>query len=83
MERFAFLTALSLSAFKRDFKQLFGDTPNHWLVQRRLTEAHFLTKKMIKKPTDIYQDLGFEDLSHFSYAFKKRFNVTPTELAQH
>ncbi len=82
MERFAFLTGRSLSAFKRDFKQLFGDTPNHWLVQRRLTEAHYLIEKMNKKPSGIYLDLGFEDLSHFSYAFKKHFGLTPTALAQ-
>jgi AraC-like DNA-binding protein len=82
INRFAFLTGRSLSAFKRDFKKLFGDTPNHWLVQRRLTEAHFLIQKMNKKPTEIYHDLGFEDLSHFSYAFKKHFNITPTELSQ-
>lgn len=82
IERFAFLTGRSLSAFKRDFKKLFGDTPNHWLMQRRLTEAHFLIQKMNKKPSEIYHDLGFEDLSHFSYAFKKHFKLTPTELAQ-
>jgi AraC family transcriptional regulator, exoenzyme S synthesis regulatory protein ExsA len=82
IQRFAFLTGRSLSAFKRDFKQLFGDTPNHWLVQRRLTEAHFLIQKMNKKPTEIYHDLGFEDLSHFSYVFKKHFKLTPTELSE-
>ena len=25
-------------------------------------------------------DLGFEDLSHFSFTFKKLFGLTPTEL---
>ena len=80
MERFAYLTGRSLSAFKRDFKDTFNDTPNHWLVQRRLQEAHFLLDKKNKKPSDIYLDLGFEDLSHFSYAFKKQFGLTPTAL---
>jgi AraC-like DNA-binding protein len=78
--RFAYLTGRSLSAFKRDFNQIFNDTPNHWLVQRRLQEAYFLIEKKNQKPSDIYLELGFETLSHFSFAFKKQFGLTPTEL---
>ena len=81
LERFAYLTGRSLSAFKRDFKQVFQDTPNHWLVNRRLQESHFLIDQRNKKPSEIYLDLGFEDLSHFSHAFRKRFGLTPTELS--
>lgn len=77
--RFAYLTGRSLSAFKRDFKNTFNDTPNHWLIQRRLKEAHFLINRKNKKPSEIYLELGFEDLSHFSFAFKKFFGHTPTE----
>ena len=62
MERFAFLTGPSLSAFKRDFKTIFNKTPNRWLVKRRLQEARFLIEKKKQKPADIYLDLGFEDL---------------------
>ena len=82
IERFAYLTGRSLSAFKRDFNRIFNDTPNHWLVKRRLQEAHFLIEKKNKRPVDIYLDLGFEDLSHFSFAFKKQFGLAPTQLAQ-
>jgi len=82
IERFAYLTGRSLSAFKRDFKTIFNDTPNHWLVQKRLQEAHFLIEKKHKKASEIYLDLGFEDLSHFSFAFKKLFGLRPTELAE-
>ena len=80
LQKLAYLTGRSLSAFKRDFKTIFHETPNRWLVQRRLQEAHFLIDKKNKKPSEIYLDLGFEDLSHFSYAFKKRFGLAPTEL---
>ncbi|MDR3678535.1 MAG: AraC family transcriptional regulator [Flavipsychrobacter sp.] len=81
IKRFAYLTGRSLSAFKRDFKQVFNDTPSHWLVQRRLQEAYFLIKKKNQKPAEIYLELGFETLSHFSYAFKKHFGMAPTELS--
>ena len=80
LERFAFLTGRSLSAFKRDFKQIFNETPNRWLVKKRLQQAYFLINNDRKKPNDIYVDLGFENLSHFSFAFKKRFGIPPNEL---
>ncbi len=81
IERFAYLTGRSLSAFKRDFKTIFHESPNHWLIQRRLKEAYILLEKENKKASEIYLDLGFEDLSHFSFAFKKQFGLRPTELA--
>jgi AraC-like DNA-binding protein len=62
---FAFLTDRSLSAFKRDFMTVFNETPNCWLVQKRLEEAHFLIENNNQKPSDIYLDLGFENFSHF------------------
>lgn len=80
-ERFAFLTGRSLSAFKRDFKTIFNETPNRWLTKRRLQEARFLVEQKKQRPTDIYLDLGFEDLSHFSFAFKKEFGVSASSLS--
>ncbi|WP_461452447.1 helix-turn-helix domain-containing protein [Mucilaginibacter sp.] len=82
VERFAYLTGRSLSAFKRDFKMIFNQTPNRWLIQKRLQEAYFLIGKKGEKASKIYLELGFEALSHFSYAFKKLFGLTPTELAE-
>ena len=78
--RFAFLTGRSISAFKRDFATTFQTTPGLWLVRRRLEEAYFLIDQKSQKPSDIYLDLGFESLSHFSVAFKKQFGRTPTDL---
>lgn len=81
IQRLAYMTGRSLSAFKRDFKEIFNQTPNRWLVQKRLQEAHFLIQQKNKKPIEIYLELGFEDLSHFSYAFKNQFGYSPTELS--
>lgn len=79
-QRFAWLTGRSISAFKRDFKTIFHQTPNRWLVQRRLQEAYVMIEREHQKAADIYLDLGFEDLSHFLFVFKKQFGLTPTEL---
>jgi len=49
-------------------------------MQKRLREAYFLMDRKGKKPSDIYIEVGFEDLSHFSFAFKKQFGFAPTRL---
>lgn len=79
LDRFAYLTGRSLAAFKRDFEKIFGTAPRKWLLEKRLQEAHYLLEKG-KKSSDIYLDLGFEDLSHFSYAFKKQYGLPPSRL---
>jgi len=80
LNRFAYLTGRSLATFKRDFEKLFNITPSRWLQQRRLQEAHYLIKEKGKTASDIYLDLGFEDLSHFSFAFKKQYGLAPTKI---
>ena len=80
LERFAYLTGRSLATFKRDFQKIFQTSPRNWLQQRRLQEAYFLITKKRQRPNDIYLDLGFEDLSHFSFAFRKQFGQAPSEL---
>lgn len=81
VEKFAQLTGRSLAGFKRDFRKTFHASPRQWLQEMRLTEARRLIEKKNMKSSDIYLDLGFESLSHFSRSFKKKFGKTPTELA--
>jgi len=78
VEKFAQLTGRSLAGFKRDFQKTFGIPPRQWLQEKRLVEARHLIEKKNRKPSAIYLDLGFESLSHFSHAFKKRFGKSPT-----
>lgn len=77
--RFAQLTGRSLAAFKRDFQQVFDSSPRQWLQEQRLAEARRLIQDKQLKPSAIYLDLGFESLSHFSHAFKKKFGKAPSE----
>lgn len=80
LEKFAYLTGRSLTTFKRDFKNSFNITPQKWLTQKRLDLAHYQLTEKHKKSIDVYLETGFENLSHFSYAFKKQFGKTPTEI---
>lgn len=80
MNRFAYLTGRSLATFKRDFERIFQSSPGKWLQQRRLQEAYYLIKEKGKAPSDVYLDLGFEDLSHFSFVFKKQYGAAPSKI---
>jgi AraC family transcriptional regulator, exoenzyme S synthesis regulatory protein ExsA len=81
LDRFAYLTGRSLATFKRDFQHHFQTSPRQWLQQKRLEQAHYLLTQEGKNANTIYLDVGFENLSHFSYAFKKRFGYAPSTLS--
>lgn len=80
LEKFATLTGRSISTFKRDFQAIFNETPNKWLIKKRLDLAHFLISKKHQKPTDIYFDVGFVNFSHFSRTFKSEFGMNPSAI---
>lgn len=80
LEKFSYLTGRSLTTFKRDFKKAFSSTPQRWLTQKRLELAHYRLTQSKLKPIDVCYEVGFENLSHFSFAFKKQFGYSPTQL---
>lgn len=80
ISEFARLSGRSLSTFKRDFKKVFDETPERWLLNKRLEEAKYLLKEMRMKPVEVYYTVGFENFSHFSDSFKKRFGVNASNI---
>lgn len=80
IDALARLTGRSRAGFKRDFEKIFQTTPGQWLKQKRLQEAYRLIKEQGAKPSTVYLDVGFENLSHFSYAFKQAFGVNPSAV---
>jgi AraC-like DNA-binding protein len=81
LEKLAFLTGRSLATFKRDFEKTFHCPPGRWLQEQRLKEAHYLISEKKLRPSDVYLEVGFESLSHFSHAFKKSYGTPPSEMA--
>ncbi|WP_420152907.1 helix-turn-helix domain-containing protein, partial [Siphonobacter sp.] len=73
-----YLSGRSLATFKRDFEKIFHLSPHRWLLNKRLQDAYFLIKEKGRKPSEVYLEVGFEDLSHFSFAFKKAFGQPPS-----
>lgn len=82
LRQFAKLTGRSLATFKRDFQRIFSVSPQRWLHQQRLSQAHFLIAQRQQPPARAYLEVGFENLSHFSTAFKQYFGYTASRLAQ-
>lgn len=80
VEEFAHYTGRSLSTFKKDFAEVFHNTPSRWIVKRRLEEAKCLMEKLGKKSADVYLEVGFKNLSHFSTAFKREFGISPSGI---
>ncbi len=80
MEDFAKLSYRSLSAFKRDFVQVYNTSPGKWLMSKRLDHAkHLLTIKGISVSNTAFES-GFESVSHFSRAFSKQFGFSPSSM---
>ncbi|OON67477.1 helix-turn-helix domain-containing protein [Hymenobacter sp. CRA2] len=79
---FSYLTGRSLTTFKRDFNKAFQLSPQRWLTQKRLALAHYQLAEKKRKPVELYLEVGFENLAHFSYAFKKHFGYPPTALVK-
>jgi AraC-like DNA-binding protein len=80
LSQFGYLSGRSLTSFKRDFEKIFNKAPGRWLLEKRLNEARILIENQGKKPNDVYLEVGFEDLSHFSFAFKKAFGASPKKI---
>lgn len=78
LEDFARLSYRSLSAFKRDFVQVYSTSPGKWLMEKRLYHARHLLTIAGKSVSDAAFESGFESISHFSRAFRKQFGSPPS-----
>jgi AraC-like DNA-binding protein len=71
---------VSLSTFKRHFAAEFGTSPKPWLLSRRLETAYFYLQLGQLPVSEISLLTGFEHFAHFSWAFKKHFGCTPSQV---
>ncbi len=81
LEEIAFLCNMSLSTFKRHFIKEYKTSPGKWLQEKRLQKAKETLEQDNLKPSDIYLDFGYHNLSNFSIAFKNKFGINPSEIS--
>ena len=79
LSEFASYSGRSLATFKRDFLKITELSPAKWLMTRRLDLAENLLKENKLSIKQISYSVGFKTPAHFSTAFKKRHEMTPSE----
>ena len=82
LEEIAFLCNMSLSTFKRHFTNEYNEPPGKWLQDKRLQKAKDLLQNGDLKASDIYLNIGYNNLSNFSVAFKNKFGFSPSQLSK-
>jgi len=81
LDELAFLANRSRSSFKRDFEKTYSISPQKYIRERKLETACSELAKG-KQASELYNAYGYENLSNFSTAFKKKFGVTPAAYRQ-
>lgn len=73
------LANMSLSKFKKLFKQVFRESPYQYHLTLKMNKAMELLTNKNHSVSDVGHILGYSNLSQFSKAFKKFHNVLPKE----
>lgn len=74
------ISGRSLSAFKREFSEKYGEPPAARIRAKRLEHAHFLLKNKLNTVDEVAEAVGFDSVSHFIKSFKEKFGKTPKQL---
>lgn len=78
LDTLATLCGLGRFYFLRQFKHTVGMTPHAWLLRLRLEQACTLLARGSATLTNVAQEVGFYDQSHFNRAFRHAYGVAPS-----
>lgn len=70
---------MSLSNFKKAFREELGQTPHRWFMARRLELAARLLISSDEQVKAVAHECGFTSPSHFIRLFHARYSLTPVE----
>jgi AraC-like DNA-binding protein len=79
VEELAFLSNTTRSTFKRRFASIYGTSPNKWFLEKRMQKAAQMLKGGNFSASEIYMELGYENLSSFIKSFKQIYGTTPKQ----
>lgn len=74
----AAVAQLSSFHFLRSFRDSLGSTPARYVMDRRLERAKYLLRVSTLTISEVGIGVGFEEVSHFSRAFRRCVGMTPS-----
>ena len=77
LEQLAEVAGLSVSSFKRVFKEVAGIPPHAYVLRKRIDRAQKLLRKGDRSVTDIAFECGFPSSQYFATVFKRVTGLTP------
>ncbi len=79
LDELAYLSGRSLSSFKREFQDIYGESPARWIREKRLSKAQQMLRSSSLSVADVAYSLGFENPTHFSRIFKQQYGYAPSQ----
>ncbi len=77
MQELARDIGLSQRQFDRKFRQIYGITPQNYLIKTRIQAACHALRQPGSKISDVALELGFYDQSAFTVQFRRNMGITP------
>ncbi len=72
------ICCLSISTFKRRFRDRYSASPHRWFLHLKLDIAEQILRQARPPMRDIATLCAFVNVSHFISTFRRRFRTTPT-----
>jgi AraC-like DNA-binding protein/quercetin dioxygenase-like cupin family protein len=82
LESLADQNHLSVTHFSRLFREHFGTSPMHYIIQQRMARAATLLSETSSPIKQIGNAVGYEDAYYFSRLFKRITGMTPSDYRQ-
>ena len=76
------LIGLNEYRLKTGFKELFGMPVHAYVIDKRLEMARLLLEQEKMRVTEAAQLVGYSELGQFAGKFRRKFGVSPSELAK-
>ena len=74
------MCCLSLSTFKRRFRERMSMSPHEWFVRQRMMLAYRIISEVDISTSELSKLCCFSNASHFITVFKRHFRTTPNRL---
>lgn len=79
LNEFAALCHMSLSTFKRKFKEVYDESPAKYFSKMKMKKAAALLMNKEIRVSDVAYDLGYDSMTSFNRAFKDQMGKSPSE----